>query len=275
MPYALDDNQVEVDGVHLECRWIGPAPDVAPTIVMLHEGLGCVALWRDFPDRLAAATGCGVFVYSRQGYGRSDPIGLPQPVSYMHDHAKNVLPRLLSAIGFERGILLGHSDGASIATIYTGSIEDHRVRGLALYAPHFFVEDISVESIDKAKRDYEEDGLKDRLAKYHGSNVDGAFYGWNRPWLDPEFRRWELGDCIAHIRVPMLIVQGADDQYGTAAQISYAETEAYSPVDSVLLADCGHAPQLNQPDRTLKETASFVDRLMVAHAEAAPLTVNL
>ena len=143
-------NSLEIDGVRLECRWIGPPPDSAPTIVMLHEGLGCLALWRDFPDRLADATGCGVFVYSRQGYGASDPVPLPRPLTYMEDEARQVLPKLLDAIGFRRGVLLGHSDGASIAAIYAGGIEDHRVRGLVLYAPHFFVEDISVESIAAA-----------------------------------------------------------------------------------------------------------------------------
>src|SRR5882757_449593 len=128
-------------------RMIGPAPDDAPTIVRLHEGLGCVGLWGDFPDRLAAATGAGVFVYSRAGYGKSSPVELPRPLSFMHDEAREVLPRLLAAIGFRRGLLVGHSDGASIAAIYAGSVADHRVRGLVLIAPHFFTEEEGLASI--------------------------------------------------------------------------------------------------------------------------------
>jgi pimeloyl-ACP methyl ester carboxylesterase len=208
-----------IHGVSLETRWVGPRPTEAPTIVMLHEGLGSVAQWGDFPERLVQATGCGAFLYSRAGYGGSDPVAVPRPLSYMHDEALNTLPDLLDAIGFERGILLGHSDGASIATIYAGGVQDHRVRGLVLIAPHFFVEDISVASIAAAKRAYEAGPLRERLARYHGDNVDTTFWGWNRAWLDPAFARWDIRDFIGYIRVPMLIVQGSDDQYGTVAQI--------------------------------------------------------
>src|ERR1700752_4656360 len=134
----------------LEYRMIGPAPADAPTIVMLHEGLGCVGLWGDFPEQLQAATGAGVFVYSRAGYGASSPVGLPRPLTFMHDEAVAVLPKLLDAISFRRGILLGHSDGASIAAIYGGSVEDHRVRGLVLIAPHFFTEDLGIGEVGRA-----------------------------------------------------------------------------------------------------------------------------
>jgi pimeloyl-ACP methyl ester carboxylesterase len=261
-------NSLEIDGVRLECRWIGPPADSAPTIVMLHEGLGCLALWRDFPDRLAEATGCGVFVYSRLGYGASDPVPLPRPLTYMEDEVHQVLPKLLDAIGFRRGVLLGHSDGASIAAVYAGSIEDHRVRGLVLYAPHFFVEDISVESIAAAKKAYDGSDLKQRLAKYHGDNVECAFRGWNDAWLAPGFREWNILDCLDHIRVPILIMQGANDEYGTLEQLRAAEQEATCPVEAIVLADCGHAPQSDQPERTIKETARFIGHLMQDHAEA-------
>jgi pimeloyl-ACP methyl ester carboxylesterase len=186
----------------LEARWVGPRPSEAPTIVMLHEGLGSVRQWGDFPDRLVEETGCGAFLYSRAGYGRSDPVAVPRPLSYMHDEALVTLPKVLDAIGFERGILLGHSDGASIATIYAGGMQDHRVRGLVLIAPHFFVEAVSLISISAARDAYETGTLRERLARYHGDNVDTAFWGWNRAWLDPDFARWDIRDSIGFIRIP-------------------------------------------------------------------------
>src|SRR5262249_45471963 len=156
----------------------------APTLVMLHEGLGSVGLWGEFPDKLAAATGAGGFVYSRAGYGASTPVRLPRPLSYMHTEALGALARLLDLIGCRRGLLIGHSDGASIAAIYAGGIQDHRVRGLSLIAPHFLVEDISVTSIESIKLEYETGKLKEKLARWH-NDVDNAFYGWNGAWLDP------------------------------------------------------------------------------------------
>ena len=200
---------------------IGPAPDQAPTIVMLHEGLGSAGLWGDFPEQLQAATSTGVFVYSRAGYGASTPVNLPRPLDYMHVEALDVLPKLLDQIGFRRGLLLGHSDGASIAAIYAGGTGDHRVRGIALIAPHFVVEDISVASIAAIKQAYETTDLRARLSRWH-SDVDNAFYGWNGAWLDPKFRDWDISDYLAYIRVPVAIVQGADDQYGTIRQIEIA-----------------------------------------------------
>src|SRR5919109_725826 len=158
----------------LEYRMIGPSPEDAPTIVMLHEGLGSAGLWGDFPDKLQATTGAGVFVYSRAGYGASTPVTLPRPLDYMHIEALDVLPKLLDKIGFRRGLLLGHSDGASVAAIYAGSHQDHRVQGIALIAPHFIVEDISVASIAKIKTAYETTDLKAKLARWH-KNVDNAF----------------------------------------------------------------------------------------------------
>src|SRR6201995_3031907 len=149
----------------LEYRMIGPMPDAAPTIIMLHEGLGSAALWGDFPDKLQDATGAGVFVYSRTGYGNSSPVTLPRPIDYMHREALDVLPKLLAQIGFRRGLLVGHSDGASIAAIYAGGVQDHRIRAIALIAPHFIVEDISVTSIAGIKTAYETTNLREKLAR--------------------------------------------------------------------------------------------------------------
>src|SRR6476659_2445386 len=172
----------------LEYRMIGPAADAAPTIVMLHEGLGSVGQWGDVPERLQAATGAGVFVYSRAGYGGSSPVKLPRPLTFMHEEAREVLPKVLDAIEFRRGLLLGHSDGASIAAIYAGSVQDHRVRGLVLIAPHFFTEDMGISEIAKAKAAYTDTDLRQKLARWH-ADADNAFLGWNEAWLDPDFRQ--------------------------------------------------------------------------------------
>jgi pimeloyl-ACP methyl ester carboxylesterase len=219
----------------LEAVCYGPPPGTAPTIVMLHEGLGCVALWRDFPERLAKATGFGVFAWSRAGYGQSDPVELPRPLDYMSREALEKLPGVLEAVGFRYGILLGHSDGASIAAIYAGSIEDFRVRGLVLIAPHFFTEPSGLAAIAQAKVAYEKGDLRARLAKYH-RDVD-------------------------YLRIPVLAIQGADDQYGTLAQIGELEKRIYSPLDVAILPGCRHSPHLEQPDRVLAAISEYCARL--------------
>jgi len=248
----------------LEYRMIGPAPADAPTIVMLHEGLGSAGLWGDFPDRLAAATGAGVFVYSRAGYGASTPVKLPRPLDYMHTEALDILPKLLDATGFRRGLLVGHSDGASIAAIYAGGIQDHRVRGVAMVAPHFVVEDISVTSIAEIKQAYETTDLKAKLARWH-SDVDNAFYGWNGAWLDPKFRSWDISEYLAYIRVPVAILQGADDQYGTIRQAEIAEEECYCPVEVTIIPGAGHSPHREAPEATLHAISEFASRILRTH----------
>ena len=258
---------ISIGASDLEYRMTGPAPDAAPTLVLLHEGLGSAALWGDFPDKLAAATGAGVFAYSRAGYGASSPVRLPRPLDYMQREALDVLPQLLDAIGFRRGLLIGHSDGASIATIYAGSVQDHRVRGVGLIAPHFVVEDISVTSIAKIKVDYETTGLKAKLGRWH-RDVDNAFYGWNDAWLDPAFRSWDISDALAYIRVPVAIVQGADDQYGTLRQIEIAQAECYCPVEVDIIPGAGHAPHREAPERTLRTLADFTNCILQTHGES-------
>jgi pimeloyl-ACP methyl ester carboxylesterase len=268
MTTLQDNGFLDIGGQRLEYRMIGPRPHQAPTIVMLHEGLGCVGMWNSFPDRLWEATGAGVFVYSRAGYGRSSAATLPRPVRYMHDEALQVLPHILEEIGFRRGLLLGHSDGASIATIYAGSVQDHRIRGLALIAPHFFVEDLSIRSIEDAKTAYAQTDLRERLARYH-AYVDNAFRGWNDVWLDPAFRSWDITEELAYIRVPILIVQGKDDQYGTVRQIQAAREECYCPVDVALLPNVRHAPHREAPDDTLRAIGDFANRILHGHEETA------
>jgi len=259
-----------IDGRRIETAWHGPPPDKAPTLVLLHEGLGCVAMWRDFPAALAARTGYGVLVYSRPGYGGSAAVKRPQALRYMDDEAFAVLPAVLDQAAIRKTVLVGHSDGASIATIYAGGRQDFRVRGLVLMAPHFFVEDVSIRSIIEARQAFEQGDLRARLARYHGDNVDTAFYTWNAAWLDPGSRNWRLDDRLAHIRVPVLIVQGADDQYGTVDQIAFARQETYCPTDALVLQGCRHSPHLDQPEATLSAVAEFAHRVLTVHEGFAP-----
>jgi pimeloyl-ACP methyl ester carboxylesterase len=255
---------LNIGASNLEYRMIGPAPDAAPTIVMLHEGLGCAGLWGDFPDRLAAATSAGVFVYSRAGYGASTKVALPRPLDYMHVEALDVLPKLLDKIGFRRGLLLGHSDGASIAAIYAGGVQDHRVRAVAMIAPHFVVEDIGLTSIAETRKAYENGGLKEKLKRWHG-DVDNMFYGWNDAWLDARFRKWDISEYLAYIRVPVAILQGVDDQYGTIHQIEIAREECYCPVDVTMIPDAGHSPHREASEATLNTISEFVKRILYLH----------
>src|ERR1700730_5790650 len=255
---------LKIGASDLEYRMIGPAPDEAPTIVMLHEGLGSAGLWGDFPDRLQAATGVGVLVYSRAGYGASTPVKLQRPLDYMHIEALDILPKLLDSIGFRRGLLLGHSDGASIAAIYAGGVADHRVRAVAMIAPHFIVEDVSVTSIAEIKSAYETSGLKAKLARWH-SDVDNAFYGWNGAWLDPMFRSWDISEYLAYIRVPLAILQGSDDQYGTIRQVEIAREECYCPVDVTIIPGAGHSPHREAPGVTLDTISDFARRILYTH----------
>jgi len=261
-----DQGQLVVGDARLEYRMIGPRPDAAPTIVMLHEGLGSVSTWGEFPQKVAERTGAGVFVYSRAGYGHSSTIKLPRQLDYMQREATDVLPKLLDAIGFRRGILFGHSDGATIAAWYGGSVQDHRVRGLILMAPHFFMEANNIEAIRKTVATYETTDLRTRLARHH-ADVDAAFRGWSGAWLDPGFEKFDTTDALAYIRVPVLVVQGAADPYGTLAQVRVVEEECYCPVETLVLDGVGHAPHREKPDETLAAVAAFTDSIFRAHGE--------
>jgi pimeloyl-ACP methyl ester carboxylesterase len=253
---------VFADGKRLEAVAYGPPPDKAPTIVMLHEGLGCLALWRDFPQKLAAATGHGVFAYSRAGYGGSERIDLPRPLDYMSREARFSLPLVIEAIGLKRGILLGHSDGASIAAIHAGGHSDERIKGLILMAPHLFTEEMGLASIAAARSAYATGDLRARLAKYH-ADVDVAFRGWNDAWLDPGFKAWNIEDAVRRGRVPALLIQGVEDQYGTLKQIRAIEARSPAPVTSLILEACRHSPQVDQPGATLEAIMRFCATLNV------------
>jgi pimeloyl-ACP methyl ester carboxylesterase len=236
----------------IESVWVGPKTDTS--IVMLHEGLGSVSAWRDFPALVSQTTGLGVFVYSRLGYGRSDPVPLPRPLRYMHDEAA-LLPDILKDI--PKPILLGHSDGASIAIIAAGS--GFETRGLVLLAPHVFCEDRSIDGIEKARDAYEHGDLRARLAKHH-EHVDVAFWGWNRAWLDPGFRAWNIEEYLPRITAPVLVVQGDADPYGTLAQVDAIERGVPGGITKVILPDTGHAPHRERPAETLDAIRAFVSR---------------
>jgi pimeloyl-ACP methyl ester carboxylesterase len=262
-----DSGHLAIGNARLEYRMIGPRPDAAPTIVMLHEGLGSVTTWGDFPARLAQATGAGVLVYSRAGYGQSSAIPLPRPLDYMQREATDVLPQVLDAIGFRRGVLFGHSDGATIAAYYAGSVQDHRVRGVILMAPHFFMEASNIEAIRNTITAYETTDLRAKLARHH-ADVDTAFRGWSGAWLDPGFLKLDTTDALAYIRVPVLVVQGAADPYGTLAQVRVVEDECYCPVETVVMNGVGHAPHRERPEETRAAVSAFTDRIFRAHGEA-------
>lgn len=246
---------IEVDDLSLEYQWISGKPD-APVLVLLHEGLGCVDMWKSFPQALAEETKFGVFVYSRQGYGRSDASILPRQASYMHDEAE-VLEKLLTKIKIRNYFLVGHSDGASIASIYAGSDPQNNFQGLVLLAPHFFVEELSIESIAKIKAVYQQGELRERLKKYHGEQVDNAFRGWNDIWLSNDFKQWNIEECLPRISVPTLLIQGEDDEYGSEAQVEAGRNLIKAAVTVRMLANCGHSPQSQAEVETLSEISRF------------------
>lgn len=250
---------VEIAGCRLEYSWYGPkACPERPTLVLLHEGLGCVEMWKDFPLLLHQQTGLSLLCYSRSGYGRSDPAPLPRPINYMHIEAKEVLPKLLDAFEIKNALLIGHSDGGSIALIHAGCDPMQRISGLVLLAPHVFNEPLSVQSITEAARLYRETDLRQKLARYHGDQVDQTFWGWNRVWLNPDFLEWNIEEYLASIQVDLLLIQGREDQYGTLRQLKAIERQVGGASKKVVLNECAHSPQRDQPEKTLFAITAFI-----------------
>lgn len=258
------DIQLGTGGGRLEAAWIGPAPDKAPTLVFLHEGLGCVALWRDFPARLAAMTGCGALVFSRLGYGGSDPCPLPRNVDFMHHEGLSVLPEVIRRTGIRDYLLVGHSDGGSIALIHAGGDPSPGLKGVVALAAHIFCEDLTRRSIEAARQRYLTGDLKDRLSVYHGENTDCAFWGWNDVWLHPDFRRWTIESFLPAIRVPVLAIQGENDPYGSTRQIDILRAKTGSVLTVALMPACGHAPHLESTDVVLTAISDFVTRQLTS-----------
>ena len=245
---------VAVVGRQIEYRMI--AGDAAlPTLVFLHEGLGSVDLWRDFPDKVAGRLGARALLYSRFGYGHSDGLAAERTIRFMHEEALDILPALLDRLGIECPLLVGHSDGASIALIHAAA-SGRPVAGLVLMAPHVFVERETVESIARIRETYRTTDLRARLAKYH-AHVDDAFLGWADTWLRPEFLSWSIEEVVAGVSQPMLLVQGRDDQYGTLEQLERIAARAQGPVSRLVLDRCGHSPQRDQEAAVLDAIADF------------------
>jgi pimeloyl-ACP methyl ester carboxylesterase len=248
-----------VDGVRLEYRRVAgrSEADGAPTLVLLHEGLGCVGLWKDFPERLAQATGLGVFLWSRAGFGRSDPIALPRPLDYLEQETP-IVAEVLTAAEIERSVLIGHSDGGTIALLHAARGRAEGTLAVITMAAHVFVEDVTIEGIRATKRTWDEGDLRAKLARWHGSNVDIAFHGWCDTWLDPRFRDWNIVQRLPAIRVPTLVMQGADDEYGTVAQVETIARQVSGPVETMLLPVAGHSPHIDQPDAVIAAIGRFV-----------------
>lgn len=244
---------IEVEGRQIEYQEI-PGDPSQPALVFLHEGLGSVGLWADFPAQVAASTSRHVFVYSRFGHGESDPPPAPRTPAFMHEEARDVLPRLLAAWGITEPVLIGHSDGASIALIHAA---EYPVTAVVCIAPHVFVEEKCLAEIRQAKTLYEEGGRRERMAAHH-RNVDAAFYGWNDVWLDPEFKAWNIEALLPAIDAPLLLIQGDDDPYGTLAQIDSVASAARGPAERIVLS-CRHAPHVQAPEETLAAVSRFVD----------------
>ena len=230
-----------------------------PALVFLHEGLGSIRQWRDFPAKVAAETGCRALVYDRYGYGQSQVLAEPRAgVRFMHDGALKELPALLRALRIENPVLIGHSDGASISLIYAGSFP---VRGLVVMAPHVFVEEFNLNSIRKITAAFETSGLKAGLAKYH-RDVAKTFRLWSDAWLDPDFPRWNIEEYLPRIRCPLLAIQGEADEYGTAAQLQAIARQVQGPCELLMLPDCGHAPFKDKPGEVLSAISTFVGKIL-------------
>ncbi|CAA7627473.1 alpha/beta fold hydrolase [Magnetospirillum sp. SS-4] len=256
--------RIDLGDQFLEYKWLHPTAAGRPTLMLLHEGLGCVAIWKGFPERLAEATGCGVFVYSRAGYGKSSPVTVPRPLTYMHHEGLDVLPRLLAHLGLGDVVLVGHSDGASISLIHAGGTPAETVRGVVAMAPHVMNEEVCVASIRLARTAYQTGDLRSRLLPLHHDNVDCAFWGWNHAWLDPDFMRWNLEEYLPGIRVPLMVIQGRDDEYGSSVQYESIRAKAGAGAEVVLLDHCRHSPHKDQPEAVLAAITRYVVSISVA-----------
>lgn len=252
--FAIGDSRLEWRRVEPAAASADPA---RPTLVLLHEGLGCVALWRGFPEALVRATGLPAFVYSRAGYGRSAPVSGPLPLDYHRIEALDVLPRVLAAADIARPVLIGHSDGGTIALLFAAWATPAPLAVVTM-AAHVFNEETTRRGILEARDAFTRTDLRARLAVYHGDNVEGAFWGWCDAWLSPEFRTWTIVDDLPKVGCPVLVIQGEDDQYGTAAQVEAIAGGVSGPAQALMLPACGHAPHLEQPAQARDAIAAYL-----------------
>lgn len=252
-----------INGSIIEWCWFGPPPDEAPTLVFLHEALGCVAAWRAFPRALAERLGFGALVYSRAGFGRSGPGVLPLPLDYHQREALDCLPELLNQAGIRQAVLVGHSDGGTMALLHAGVARDPRVHAVVTMAAHVFNEEVTLRGIEAAKREYR-DRFRQPLTRYHGNKASAVFWGWSDIWLSPAFRSWTIAPALAGVTQPLLAVQGADDRYGTLAQVDAIVEGVSGPVERLIMPACGHVPHLEKKDELVDAVAHFVGPLQLA-----------
>ena len=251
--------QIAAGGHTLEYEWIAGTNPASSTLVFLHEGLGSIRQWRDFPEKVARATGCRALVYDRYGYGNSDVLEEPRVgVDFMHREALVFLPEILRELEIQNPVLVGHSDGASIALIHAGV---HPVSGVAVMAPHVFIEDICVDSIQRALGQFETSDLAERLGKYH-RDAAKTFHLWADAWLDPAFRGWNIEEYLAGVNCPLLAIQGEQDEYGSMAQLDAIARQAGGPCELLTLKDCGHSPHKDQPDLVLSSLKAFIGKII-------------
>lgn len=248
---------IRADGHRLRALFHGMGPSHAPTLVFLHEGLGSIAQWRDFPERLGQATGCNALIYERWGHGGSDPLDGPREPDFMVREAERALPDVLDVIGVEQAILVGHSDGGTIALLFAAA-HPERTLGVITLAAHVFVEPLSLDGVRNAVEAFESSDLKARLALYHGDNTERMFRGWADIWLSPKFRDWQIDDEIRAVEAPVLALQGADDNYGTPEQLRRIEAAVSGPVRTVLIPDCGHLTYRDGRETVMAEAVSFI-----------------
>jgi pimeloyl-ACP methyl ester carboxylesterase len=251
--------QIAAAGHMLEYQWIDGSRAASPSLIFLHEGLGSIRQWRDFPGKVAKATGCPALVYDRYGYGNSDVLTADRVgLDFMHREALVLLPEILLHLKIQDPVLIGHSDGASIALIHAGA--GHPVRGVAVMAPHVFIEDICVNSIQEAARQFETSGVAERLGKYH-RDARKTFHLWADAWLDPAFRKWNIEQYLPGIKCPLLAIQGEDDEYGTMAQLDSIQRRVKGPCELLKLPACGHSPHKDQPERVLQALTGFIKEI--------------
>ena len=264
-----EDFFLRAAGHRLAGRWLRPAAAAGgqdakggpagarPVLVFLHEGLGSIAQWKGFPRLLVKATGLPALVYERWGFGRSDPLVLPRPSDYLAREAELALPEVLAACGIARPILIGHSDGGSIALLHAAAFPDRPVACIT-EAAHVFVEEITLAGIREAETLWRTTDLKDRLARYHGDRTDSVWRGWTETWLRDDFRPWSMVDRLPAITCPLLAIQGSDDQYGSADQVETIVRDSGGPAEALMVPDCGHSPHEQQQEAVLRAMAAFV-----------------
>lgn len=255
------DFDIELADCRLHARKLSHAAGqtaARPTLVFLHEALGCIELWRDFPQALASATGCDALLYDRRGSGKSDPLVEKRAPDYLHHEAFFILPQALEKCDVKNPILIGHSDGGTIALLFAAKFPQN-VRGVITEAAHVFVEEVTLEGIRKVLETYQTGDLKQRLEKYHGKNTDALFRAWHETWLDPNFRNWNVEEFLPRITCALLAIQGAEDEYGTAAQVQAITSQVSGPAKSLLIPNCGHTPHREAQDVVLKEMRKFIE----------------